>query len=373
MNKNKIATVLLLFALACGMLSAYDTGFQDASQSFQSHLEGWMPIAIAAVMICILFNGLIYMAGSVFQSEHLKKYAESEFLQVTASTLLIFFGVALIFMAMGPAPAFLGSGTPFWQSMLGQGSTVACAASASGAYSVFDQTEFGGGPLGAYKCKLQEKITALESSYSNIVSKNMGVERLTSMCISLFGVPVYCGDWTQSLHNRMEIAHFTATKIVGLLMPLHAQYALAQYLQNNMLSVFLPLGLLLRIFPITRGIGGLFIALAIAFFFVWPTFFILTDSTYVKADARVDDQQAGVCFTGFKGASAVLSSSLLNNGGQDTDIAVLNGNALIYELTIATLFYPFVALIIALAFVRAVTPLLGGDTGELMRMAMRLG
>ena len=37
------------------------------------------------------------------------------------------------------------------------------------------------------------------------------------------------------------------------------------------------------------------------------------------------------------------------------------------------MFYPFVALVITLIFIRAMTPLLGGDTGELMKMVARLG
>ena len=368
-NERRIALFLFSLFLVCAISAAADTGYDDSYAAFKGHMEGWMPIAITAVMLCVFFNVLLYMVGTVFQSEHLKKYAESEFMQVTASSLMIFFVVALLGMLMTP----WGGDQPFMEHVLGAGSTISCTAASNGVYSIFNNGAFGGGPLGAFKCKLQEKITALDRAYSNIVSQNMGVERLTSMCLSIFGVPVYCGDWTLSTHNRMEVAHFTAAKIVGLLMPLHAQYVLAQYLQNNMLSVFLPLGLILRITPLTRGIGGLFIAIAIAFFFVWPTFFVLTDPTFVRADARVDDMQKGVCFTGFSGAATVLSNPLVNSGGSGADLAVLSGGSLIYELSIAVLFYPFVALVIALAFIRAVTPLLGGDTGELMRMVTRLG
>ena len=240
-------------------------------------------------------------------------------------------------------------------------------------------SQYGPGPLGAFKCTLQEKITALDNAYSSIYDANKDTERMTSMCYIVFGMPVYCGDWDKDLHNQVEEAHLLATKIVGLLMPLHGLYVLAQYVQNNMLSVFLPLGLVLRIFPLTRGVGGLLIAIAVGFFFVWPTFFVLTDATFVKASAADNPNQArvaGECFTGFKG-SAILVQTVLNQNGlggsSDESLAADNAQLLLFQLTISIMFYPFVALVITLIFIRAMTPLLGGDTGELMKMVARLG
>ena len=54
-------------------------------------------------------------------------------------------------------------------------------------------------------------------------------------------------------------------------------------------------------------------------------------------------------------------------------MAVGSATSLLYELTIAILFYPFIALIIALIFVRATAPLLGSEAGDFMKMVSRLG
>ncbi len=366
---KKIAIALFVLLVLCQLGFSDFAGFeQEYGGMFESQFEGnWMELAVLAILVCLFFNTLTYMAGELMQSQGLKRYAKAEFLQVSASSLMIFFAVALLY-------GITNSGFGFMGDILGTGSTISCSAAEQGRMMIWDENEpFGSGPIGAFKCKVQAKINALDRAYNNVVAANMGMERLTSMCIYLFGAPVYCFDWDQDLHNRVEEAHLIATKIVSLLMPLHAQYVLAEYVQKNMLAIFLPVGLVLRIFPFTRGIGGLFIAIAIGLFFVWPTFFLLTDPTFVKQDERLDTQQQGMCYTGFRGASVVLAGVLSYGPNSPEALATASGAELVFQITIATLFYPFVALVIALIFIRAMTPLLGGDLGELMKMVARLG
>ena len=245
-----LAALLLVAGLAHADFQSFENAYGG---QFKSQLDNWKPMAEIAIAICIFFNVLVYMAGMALDSESLKRYAKAEFLQVTASSLMIFFAVDLIYGLS------TGSGMDFMGDVIGTNSRVACGApgiEGGNFYLWQTDSQFGPGPLGAFKCKLQEKITALDNAYANIYEANKGTERLTSMCVMVFGIPVYCGDWDKALHNQVEQAHLLATKIVGLLMPLHGLYVLAQYVQNNMLSVFLPLGLVLRIFPLTRGWAG---------------------------------------------------------------------------------------------------------------------
>ena len=382
MRLTVVFALAALFLLLPQLAHSDVTAFKDYyGGQFRGQLEKWEVMAITAIMICVLFNALVYMAGRALESENLKRYAKAEFLQVTASTMMIFFAVDLLY-AMSTGNGAAGTAMDFMGQVIGANSAVACGAPgiAGGTFYVWNtQSEFGPGPLGAFKCKMQEKITALDDAYEHIYKANLPNERFTSTCIILFGIPVYCGDWDKALHNEVEEAHLLATKIVGLLMPLHGLYVLATYIQNNMLSVFLPIGLVLRIFPLTRGLGGLLIAIAIGFFFVWPTFFVLTDSTFVKAEASEgpsQERQEGACFTGFKGTAIILQNVIGDSFGgaaAGETLALDNGKLLLFQLTISVMFYPFVSLVITLIFIRAMTPLLGGDMGELMKMVARLG
>lgn len=372
-RQNVIAFLAVLSMVQLAQAQTFDDYKAYYGGQFETRLMDWMPLAIIAILICVFFNALLYMLARFFESEELKRYAISEFMQVSASSLMIFMAVALLYTLTGSGGP--SSALDFMQFVLGGASKIDCAAVPGGGFSIWSTyPPFGSGPMGAFKCKVQEKISALERAYNNVVESNMALERATSMCINLFGVPVYCGDWDLSLHTEVEKSHLIATKIVSLLMPLHAQYVLAEYIQKNMLSVFLPLGLLLRILPVTRGVGGLFIAIAIGFFFVFPTFFLLADPTFVKSDEQFRDSLQGVCFTGFRGASTLLAGVLTNSAiSSGSALASASAEEMVFQITIGTMFYPFVALVLTLIFIRTMTPLLGGDLGELMKMVARLG
>lgn len=361
--------VLLLAGLAHAQTAA-DFGTKEGGKFEKSFGENWQQLALVAIAAGILFNILVYMAGMALQAENLKRYARAEGLQVTASALMIFFAVSLLYSLSSG-----GSAMSLFADIIGAASKIRCAAVSGGVFYIWNEYDtFGSGPLGAFKCKLQEKITALDTAYGNIYTTNYFPERALSICYMFFGAPLYCNSWDQAQHKAVEERHLLATKVVGLLMPLHAQFSLAEYLQKNMLAVFLPAGLAMRIFPFSRGLGGLFIAIAIGFFFVWPAFFVLTDASFVKVDdAGASNMAAGACFTGFKGTAILQSMASDPNAASAAEFANTSMTELLYQVTIGTMFYPFVALVLTLIFVRALTPLLGGDLGDLMKMVARLG
>jgi len=371
-----ITATLFVFLLLASAHAAADPTFSAKYENmFTNQLGNWPQLAMAAILIGVFFNALIYMVGKMLDSESIKKYAKVELLQVTASALMIFFAVELLFTLS------TGSGVSFiTDNVIGANSYVSCGAEANGKFFIWHPgSRFGIGPIGAFKCKLQEKITALDNVYTTVVDGNRKWERYTSMCFSLFSVPVYCGDWDIAVHKKVEEAHLLAAKIVGLLIPLHAEYALASYIENNMLSVFLPLGLILRILPVTRGIGALFISIAVGFFFIWPTFFILTDPSFVhvgEAESPGQERQEGACFTGFKGTSMIISSTIGTDGsggGSESFAGVEDPEQFVFQMGVTAQFYPFVSLVITLVFIRMLAPLLGGEMGDLTKMITRLG
>ena len=353
---------------------AQSSGQAAFSEKFAAGTGSWYPAAIAAILLSVFFNVLVYMAGEAFRAENLKRYAKAEFLQTTASALIIVFAVYLLYGISGS-----GHGAfDIMGNLLGNGASIGCAAAQNGRFFIWGTNAgYGEGPIAAFQCKTQERIDAAEAAYSNIYSENMYQEALTSFCVSFFGFPVWCYDWDLQWHMQVEENHFIASKLVSLLVALHAEYALAGYVQATMLSVFLPLGLVLRILPFTRGVGGLFIAMAVSFFFIWPTFAVLSDPSLVRASTLEQPNsmlQQG-CFTGFKGAAVIMSSSFSSTFGGvgTTDISIEKGTQLLTDITISAMFYPFIAFVVSLIAIRAMTPLLGGDLGELMRMVARLG
>lgn len=370
-----IALALLLFAslgFSQGVQEFSDSSRDSFASKLDSQTGSWYPAAMAPVLLSIFALALIYMAGDAFHAENLKRYARGEMLQTAASALMIIFAVALIYEASG------GGAFKLMGEALGGSGSIGCAAAPQGRFLLWeDNAGFGTGPIAAFKCKTQERINGAEACYQDIESKNRHQEAFLSFCLSFFGFPVFCNSWNFEAHQNVEENHLLATKLVSVLMALHAEYALADYIGSTMLSIFLPLGLVLRILPFTRGVGGLFIAIAVSFYFIWPTFAVLSDPSLIRVNPTEPPSellQKG-CFTGFKGAAVLMSNAFAStvSGVGISQLANESCTESLFQITVSTMFYPFVALVVSLIAVRALTPLLGGDLGDIMKMVGRLG
>ncbi|MFA5929875.1 MAG: hypothetical protein WC861_03245 [Candidatus Micrarchaeia archaeon] len=233
-----LASVLLLLAIAHLAFSEGGAGggsteftayIAEQQQAFQNRVDGWWLLATTAILICISFNTLVYMLGSALESQEVKNYAKSEFLQVSASSLMIFFAVALIFEVSSAGSNV--SAFAFMGDLLGNGqSSISCTAASGGRFNIWEgDPKFGKGPIGAFKCKLQEKISAVDNAYQNVKSANMKTEETLSMCYYLLGIPVWCNAWDLPTHQRVEQAHLLASKMTDISVSLNAQYVLAEY------------------------------------------------------------------------------------------------------------------------------------------------
>ena len=181
-----VAFALGLFILS-NIVSADITGdfIQHFGGIFANHLSGWQWYAVLAISICFFFNIIVYMAGKALMSESLQRYALSEFMQVTASALMIAFAAQLMYSLA------TGSGMDLMVDVIGSNSVVACGAAPNGVFSIWqNDPNFGVGPLGAFRCKLQEKITALDGAYDKVYEGNKMNEVWASTCIMFFGIPV---------------------------------------------------------------------------------------------------------------------------------------------------------------------------------------
>ena len=317
----------------------------------------WQYIAVLAVGTTLIINIVIYMLGYALSLENVKRFAKTEFFQVTASAFLIAGVVGVLDAALNYTTT----------QVIGAGSLALCNGQQINVGST--------GPLYFVQCKIAENIDQLTRCYTTTFQANQGLERLASTCFSLIGIPVYCGDW--SWHSMVEQNHLVGYKIIPLLTNLYGQEALIDYIGNNMLAVFLPLGIILRAFPIFRGVGGLFIAIAIGFYFVFPVLYLINDPTFVKIVIPLNNNYVdptAQCYNGFKGSATIVNTPPYPSAGGSSffGIACTNAEDLIVQVTVNLLFYPFVALAITLIFIRTVAPILGGESGELMRMVSRL-
>jgi hypothetical protein len=189
---------------------------------------------------------------------------------------------------------------------------------------------------------------------------------------------VFQGNWISSVHKEVETYHSIAYLCTNLLIGLSAKMFVLQYIKQNMLVVFLPLGILLRTFHFTRGIGALFMALAVGFFFIYPTVVFMMDSSFVEANAGPalpEILTTGLCnmpiFGSFSFGSAAVE--MTSTSGNASQIALSNNLAsFVADIQTELIFSNMVGFALTITFVRYATTILGGDIAPFMGMVGRL-
>ncbi len=317
--------------------------------------RSWVGLAMLAIAACFFANAFVYIVGHVLRIQSVERWAQSEFFQTTASALLV---TGMGVMVAGGFALIASSG------LLPAGTTTQCQG--------LKMDVWENGPFNVIQCKLEEKILYAETLYNQAYAQNKVYEPQTSVQIFVTGNPVWNGDWDNVLHTNMEQAHFIANRLVGISITLHATYMFVDYIAHNMMYVFLPLGILLRIFPPLRGIGALFIAIALGFYVVFPIAYILLDPTTSKPNPEdiipSPALQLNACYSGFSGIVSLNTKSNLASAEQ-TKLAIPDIGKVAAELTnlqIETFFNPLAALSITLIFISGAAPMLGGDSGELL-------
>ncbi len=312
----------------------------------------WYINCALAVLVAALINGVIYAIGYALNSQNLKRYSQSEFLQLAATAVLLVVVVQLVIM-----------GSQFIADNFG------------GAISCGDRSISIGQAIDAAACRTAERLDYFYKQYDNIQSNVNGPEWLYYFTITLWGVPVFQGSWVPDIYKPVETYHFIAQKIVSIMISLNAQMFLLKYVQESMLAVFLPVGIILRAFHFTRGIGGFFIALALSMYFVYPTILFMLDSGYSPAPPvqQPDYTQEGICsipmFSGFS-LGAFQQATTAGSAGQ-MSVSISNVASFVSEVFVRIFYENMVALAFALTALRYGTTILGGEAGVFLNVAGR--
>lgn len=310
----------------------------------------WLSIASIVILICFLANTILFMLGKAFELDNIKKFAISEFFQTTATALMI------VFFLSGITAAF----DLIQKYFLPSGSSVSCNGNIIG---IWDNNS---GPFTIIKCKISEYLSTAYSLFNATYIANIDKEVEGSQCYGTSGF-TECKIWNSDLYREVETYHYIANRLTNVSISLVAQYFFIDYLQNNLLSFFLPVGLLLRLFPPLRGIGSLFIAIVIGFYFIFPLTYL-----FIEPSIKIEEQKVqkpnlakNVCFSKF---SPFVSTSLLQPEPPSTTGLQFSSDIgqFIVEITLGTFFYPFLSLVITVIFINFLAGFLSADSGMLI-------
>lgn len=315
--------------------------------------SAWLPYSVAAVFLALLIQGLIYAIAKAFNLTELERGTKSEMMQVFATFILAVFLVTIV----DGVSQYVNS------QMYGK---IMCGGK---------EIEIKDTPSALYlmQCKVIEKARALESAHLAIREEANIDYYLFYSSFSIMGLPVFSGQYLSGLYKTIENYRYKNNLTTTLLIALNALITFIAYIGNNMLTFFLPLGVLLRAFYFTRGIGSLFISLAFGFYFIFPYLFIITDPGFVKLP-QPQTPSANIakdlCYPTFSSVVSMVNYNIQQgDSGKSMEFAESTNIAKLYA---SLILHPLAVLFLTLVFVRYLMYLFGEEAYDILRMTARL-
>lgn len=222
-----------------------------------SFAPDWQPIALAAVTLSLLLVGAVYAVGAIFNSERLRGWAKTEFLQVIASGIIV---ASLLVFATG--------------------------------METMSQTIAGQDHITYAQNYLNDLNGKLEALYVGTVALNSVLETLGKLkldiSIIVAGASGYPFAGFEAIAHNLELA---MTAIFVSIISNAVQANLLTFIKSTMMFYFLPAGVILRTFNPTRSIGAFLMALAIGLYFVFPLTYVLANESIAKMNTDILDTQ----------------------------------------------------------------------------------
>lgn len=340
--------------MTSGYLAGFDPGmFGGLSPDLQ-----WLPMALTASMIVIMIHALILAIGRMFNAGELEKYAKTELLNAFATILIVVFLTAMLTEAER-----VSVDTFFCNGKI-------CPSLDCGGAQVTVQNLTSA--LDILQCRMADKASAFANMQEQVTVAAAVPLNMLNIYIGIIGIPVLQGNYVSSWYKEAETYRLINNLLTVLLIGTNAIVIVVDYVKNNMLGFFLPIGLLLRSFQFTRGVGAFFMAVALGFFFIFPVVYIVTDPGFVKpaftAPAQPSSIDNTLCVPTFSGLTYYVQASIqgtTSTGSTQLSLDELRSDvSLVYS---SLLLQPFIAFSITLMFIRYLMYILGGEPQDIMR------
>ena len=328
-------------------------------------LPDWVAISILVALMSFFITVLLQMVAKAFSLQSLNMWVRAEYAQVAVSFLIISFAVVMI-----------ASGKDVTNAL------TANLAAATGNvplnHSIADLANLGN-PTRIAQAYLRTLTRCEADIYSSVFIYNFPSEFFSKIGLDAMGVETIGGGY--ALGGFVSLFHYLNNNLVYLALFNYVQYFVLQFSQYTMLQVFLPIGLILRAFPVTRGAGGLVTAFALGFAFVFPMCYMLVVAMMPNAGAICSQVSLKI----LPDATVAHSDPCLNNEGAQmaqyyqlkSETGRMNGIVSFLQQTInlfflQSMFYPLVALIITFTFIRQTSSLMGADLAEIGRGLLKI-
>lgn len=323
------------YGFACTDNACHAPGAQALQESSPIPILGnWISAAGAAIIVAFLLVALAYMIGMGFRYPLLEQWAKTEFWEAALSAMML--GAVIFLVWFLTDISYLLAGMDHFTAANNYLSSIMGSLLVS--WGAFLRTSQLYGFLSSFSFMFFWPIPLFPAPPGAA-----GAYLRIGTSLSLFGG---WGPVLQGVAAPLYMVYF------GILANM-AQAILLRFSQNNALTVFLPLGLLFRAFPLTRKIGGTVIALALALYFVFPLTLALNKPIFDMYNVQ--------------GAASIIGNNPPPAPGGSWDLpsgtvkALTDGLARIFLWIVMIIFLLVLDIIITITAFRAIAEAIGGD------------
>jgi len=381
------------FGYSCSIPVGQATGTcipcSTSAECVQKTLEGnlsWFKIAMAAVMIAISASGILFGIGYAFNLNQVKQVGRGELLQGFASLVLVLFLFGVLETEQGligtietssgvisgglatAAPEKFGLTPEAYRNIIAIGGTV--------------QID----PFDVSYAFLKRLVDCMKDNYDNTLGNSKWQEVFANTRLKLainrppninWAVPTELFKLISGVFSGVQRSEFLADELTWTTVLLYTQLALLKFIETSMFTVFLPIGIILRSFPPTRGAGAVLTAISIGLYVVFPMTYLIL---YIGTPDSLGSCNVGipVAMLDVPATCPISPSSVTTTTAAAASKSVEAESNLIRIQTISTearylaWLYLLISLSIMFIFVRSAAGILGADISEIGRSMFRM-
>jgi hypothetical protein len=322
--------------------------------------------------------GIVYVIGHSFDLRNVKQIGRAELMQAIASLLL----VALLFGVEWSEYTLL-------DLMETQTGIITAAIYAPEQYRAV--TQAGGiikvNPFEVSYAFMRKLLTCVRNGYDAAYSGAQTAEWLSNVNLQFktklpylgyLNIVPYGGEFLRpAFVEQTQKKEYLADEFTWLSILLYMQLAIMRFVESSMFTVFLPIGIILRAFPPTRGAGAVLIAIAIGMYIVYPLIYTLlavsTPPVVEGCNVQIPKEYSEVkkeCPISSAGLTSGVTQAQTSLAAIESDMVKVSGGAT--SIRYLVYLYFIIALGASFLFIRSISSILGADIGEIGRTMLKM-
>ncbi|MCX8200350.1 MAG: hypothetical protein N3G76_02680 [Candidatus Micrarchaeota archaeon] len=348
--------------------------WDTAAQNFARNLPlEWYGVSMLVIMVIAFSLILMFMVSRIFQVHSLESTIKRELFQLGATAIMI----TLLLGIQQSTDKFLIAGNTDLRDMISEKAAEELLGKKGFEVNIFDVSYVY--LISVQKCLKKTYEGYLNDQSSEILSRiSMTVDVLGNQ-IPLPLAPLYIPMWKSLMTSIMR-----AEDVLWLSIATYFQINFLQWIEAAMVTVYLPIGILLRSIPFTRGGGAAIMAIAISLYFVYP--FLLTILFFngpplppaCSVSIEAPDEGGGtavkppkVCPNDPTAVEAYFGSGSGSAGSTGSSLQKMDVSGF-DAVRMYAYYFPFVAFVGAVLFGRSLAQVLGGNISDIGRGMVRV-